>query len=153
MSRAEAVEAYRAAHKKAQKTYREDAEHGRWPYPQVLDDLLEGKSIAGRIELGVMNIPTDRIVGTVSAGRRSVFSRDFMPLPEMNTEFGAKWTALCEAHLSDEGIRDPIRCYEYYGDFYVQDAAAKLSDPTLKARAQQLAGVNRDLFTKFYNLV
>ncbi|MBR6353124.1 MAG: hypothetical protein IKS25_03285 [Oscillospiraceae bacterium] len=34
-----------------------------------------------------------------------------------------------------------------------EDAAAKLSDPTLKARAQQLAGVNRDLFTKFYNLV
>ena len=34
-----------------------------------------------------------------------------------------------------------------------EDAAAKLSDPTLKARAQQLAGVNRDLFTKFYNRV
>ena len=127
LSRAEAVEAYRAAHKKAQKTYREDAEHGRWPYPQVLDDLLEGKSVAGRIELGVMNIPTDRIVGTVSAGRRSVFSRDFMPLPEMNTEFGAKWTALCEAHLSDEGIRDPIRCYEYFGDFYVQEGNKRLS--------------------------
>ena len=110
MSRAEAVEAFRAAHKKAQKTYREDAEHGRWPYPQVLDDLLEGKSVAGRIELGVMNIPADRIVGTVSAGRRSVFSRDFMPLAEMNTEFGSKWISLCEAHLSDEGIRDPIRC-------------------------------------------
>ncbi len=127
MSRAEAVEAYRAAHKKAQKTYREDAEHGRWPYPQVLDDLLEGKGVAGRIELGVMNVPTGRIVGTANAGRRSVFSRDFMPLPEMNTEFGAKWTALCEAHLSDEGIRDPIRCYEYYGDFYVQEGNKRLS--------------------------
>ena len=127
MSRTEAVEAYRTAHKKALKTYREDAEHGRWPYPQVLDDLLDGKTIAGRIELGVMNIPAARIVGTVSAGRRSVFSRDFMPLPEMNTEFGAKWTALCEAHLSDEGIRDPIRCYEYYGDFYVQEGNKRLS--------------------------
>ncbi len=127
MSRAEAVEAFRAAHKKAQKTYREDAEHGRWPYPQVLDDLLEGKSVAGRIELGVMNIPADRIVGTVSAGRRSVFSRDFMPLAEMNTEFGSKWISLCEAHLSDEGIRDPIRCYEYFGDFYVQEGNKRLS--------------------------
>ncbi|MBQ2202326.1 MAG: BMP family ABC transporter substrate-binding protein [Clostridia bacterium] len=127
MSRAEAVEAYRAAHKKAQKAYREDVDRGRWPYPQVLDDLLEGKSIAGRIELGVMQIPTDRVVGTVSAGRRAVFSRDFMPLPEMNTEFGAKWTALCEAHLDDEGIRDPIRCYEYFGDFYVQEGNKRLS--------------------------
>ena len=127
MSRTEAVEAYRTAHKKAQKTYREDAEHGHWPYPQVLDDILDGKNVAGRIELGVMNIPSDRIVGTVSAGRRSVFSRDFMPLPEPNTEFGAKWIALCEAHLSDEGIRDPIRCYEYYGDFYVQEGNKRLS--------------------------
>ncbi len=34
-----------------------------------------------------------------------------------------------------------------------QDAAAKLSDPALKARAQQLVNDNRSLFTKFYNLV
>ena len=127
MSRAEAVEAFRAAHKKAVKTYHEDMEHGRWPYPQVLDDILEGKNVAGRIELGVMNIPTDRVVGTVSAGRRSVFSRDFMPLAESNTEFGSKWISLCEAHLSDEGIRDPIRCYEYFGDFYVQEGNKRLS--------------------------
>ena len=127
MSRTEAVEAYRAAHKKALKTYREDAEHGRWPYPQVLDDLLDGGHVAGRIELGTMNIPSDRIVGTVSAGRRSVFSRDFMPLPEINSEFGSKWVSLCEAHLSDEGIRDPIRCYEYFGNFYIQEGNKRLS--------------------------
>lgn len=127
MSRTEAVEAYRAAHKKALKTYREDAEQGRWPYPQVLDDVLDGKNVAGRVELGVMSIPTARIIGVVSAGRRTVFSRDFMPLPELNTEFGAKWTALCESHLDDEGIRDPIRCYEYCGDFYVQEGNKRLS--------------------------
>ena len=127
MSRTEAVEAYRAAHKKALKTYREDVEHGRWPYPKVLDDILDGRQVAGRIELGVLNIPTDRILGTVSEGRRSVFSCDFMPLPEPNTEFGTKWISLCEAHLSDEGIRDPIRCYEYYGNFYVQEGNKRLS--------------------------
>ena len=127
MSRTEAVEAYRTAHKKALKTYREDVEHGRWPYPKVLDDILDGRQVAGRIELGVLNIPTDRILGTVSEGRRSVFSCDFMPLPEPNTEFGTKWISLCEAHLSDEGIRDPIRCYEYYGNFYVQEGNKRLS--------------------------
>lgn len=127
LSKTEAVEAYRAAHKKALKTYKEDVDRGRWPYPQVLDDLLDGKNVAGRVELGVMNLPTERIVGTVSAGRRSAFSRDFMPLLEQNTEFGTKWIALCDAHLSDEGIRDPIRCYEYYGDFYVQEGNKRLS--------------------------
>ena len=127
MSRTEAIEAYRAAHKKALKSYREDAEHGRWPYPQVLDDILDGRTVAGRIELGVINVPVERIIGTVSAGRTSVFSRDFMPLAEQNTEFGAKWITLCDAHLSDEGIRDPIRCYEYFGDFYVQEGNKRLS--------------------------
>jgi basic membrane lipoprotein Med (substrate-binding protein (PBP1-ABC) superfamily) len=127
VSRTEAVEAYRTAHKKALKTYREDAEHGRWPYVQVLDDLLDGAHLAGRIELGVLQVPVDRIVGTVSDGRRSVFSRDFMPLPDPDSEFGTKWIALCEAHLDAEGIRDPIRCYEYYGDFYVQEGNKRLS--------------------------
>ena len=113
MSRTEAVEAYRSAHKKALKTYREDTERGRWPYPKVLDDILDNHRIAGRIELGVLNVPIERVVGTVSDGRRTVFTRDFMPLPEPNTEFGTKWISLCEAHLDAEGIRDPIRCYEY----------------------------------------
>ncbi len=127
MSRTEAVEAYRSAHKKALKTYREDTERGRWPYPKVLDDILDNHRIAGRIELGVLNVPIERVVGTVSDGRRTVFTRDFMPLPEPNTEFGTKWISLCEAHLDAEGIRDPIRCYEYYGNFYVQEGNKRLS--------------------------
>ena len=150
MSRTEAVEAYRAAHKRAVKTYREDAEHGRWPYVQVLDDVLDGAHVAGRIELGVLQVPVDRIVGTVSDGRRSVFSRDFMPLPDPNSEFGTKWIALCEAHLSAEGIRDPIRCYEYYGDFYVQEGNKRLSvlryfdAPTIPASVQRIVPVFAD---------
>lgn len=148
--RAEAVEAYRAAHKRALKTYREDTGRGRWPYPQVLDDLLEGRQVAGRIELGTINVPAERIVGTANEGRRAVFSRDFMPLPEMNTEFGAKWTTLCQAHLSDEGIRDPIRCYEYRGDFYVQEGNKRLSvlrffdAPTISASVMRIVPVFSD---------
>ena len=150
LSRTEAVETYRTAHKRAQKTYREDAEHGRWPYPQVLDDLLDGKHVAGRIELGVMNIPIERVVGTVSDGRRTVFSREFMPLPEPNTEFGTKWIALCEAHLDDEGIRDPIRCYEYFGNFYVQEGNKRLSvlryfgAPTISASVMRIVPAYSD---------
>ena len=34
-----------------------------------------------------------------------------------------------------------------------EDAAVKLTDPALKAQAQQLAGKNRERFTQFYNLV
>ncbi len=126
MSRTEAVEAYRAAHRRGLKTYRDDVDHGRYPYPKVLDEILDGKSIAGRIELGVCTVPIDRVEGIANAGRRTAFSTDFMPLLEPDTEFGVKWIALCEAHLG-EGIRDPIRCYEYYGKFYVQEGNKRLS--------------------------
>ena len=34
---------------------------------------------------------------------------------------------LCEAHLSDTGITDPIVCYEYLGNFYVQEGNKRVS--------------------------
>ena len=50
-----------------------------------------------------------------------------MPLLSADSEFAAKWTELCAAHLSDEGIRDPVRCYEYMGRFYVQEGNKRVS--------------------------
>ncbi|MBQ8390295.1 MAG: BMP family ABC transporter substrate-binding protein, partial [Oscillibacter sp.] len=41
--------------------------------------------------------------------------------------FAMKWIDLCAAHLGDEGIRDPIRCYEYLGRFYVQEGNKRVS--------------------------
>ena len=121
MSRAEAAEAFRAAHKKALKTYRDDADHGRWPYPQVLDQMLENTPTAGTVNLGLVDIPTNRIVGTYAEGRKSAFAGNFMPLLDPSSEFADKWINLCEAHLGEIGIRDPITCYEYLGKFYVQE--------------------------------
>ena len=34
-----------------------------------------------------------------------------------------------------------------------QEAANTLNDPALRSQAQQLVNGNRDLFTKFYNLI
>ena len=50
-----------------------------------------------------------------------------MPLLKEDTEFAAKWISLCEAHLGDEGIRDPIRCIEYMGRFYVSEGNKRVS--------------------------
>ena len=150
MSRAEAVDAFRAANKKAQKTYRDDMDRGRYPYPLVLEDLLHDRVIAGRIELGVLNIPVGDIVGTANAGRRNAFTRDFLPLLEADTEFGAKWISLCEAHLGEEGIHDPIRLYEFYGRFYVQEGNKRLSvlrwfgAPTVTASVQRIVPAYAD---------
>ncbi len=127
MSRQEAAAQYSAALKQGRKTYREYVIRGRYPYPQVLDEIISETMVAGQMDLGVLEIPTDQITGTKTAGRRSAFAADFMPLLDADTEFGGKWMDLCQAHLGDEGIRDPIRCYEYLGRFYVQEGNKRVS--------------------------
>ncbi len=98
---------------------------GKNPAPAVLDELLPDKTLSAR-ELGIMEIPADRIVGTVSAGRTGAFSADFRPLLNVDSEFACKWITLCAAHLG-EGIREPILCYEYLGNFYVQEGNKRVS--------------------------
>ena len=123
----EAAEWYSKALKLGQKDHRECVHKGRYPYPQVLDEILDDSMIAGRVDLGVIEIPTEKIVGTKTSGRKNAFSANFMPLLPEDTEFALKWIDLCVAHLSDEGIRDPIRCYEYLGRFYVQEGNKRVS--------------------------
>ncbi len=127
MSRQEVMAQYAAALKQGRRAYKEALVQGRYPYPQVLDEIISESMVAGQTELGVVEIPSDQIVGTKTAGRRSAFSADFMPLLDADTEFAGKWMALCEAHLGDEGIREPIRCYEYLGHFYVQEGNKRVS--------------------------
>ena len=127
MARQEAREQYAKALKLGQKAYKESMVRGEYPYPQVLDEILDEAFVAGQVEMGVIEIPTEQIVGTKTAGRRSAFAANFMPLLDMDSEFAFKWMDLCAAHLGDEGIRDPIRCYEYLGRFYVQEGNKRAS--------------------------
>ncbi len=127
MYRAEAIEQYNKALKLGQKEYKAQVVRGGYPYLQVLDEILDDSLTAGRVEVGLVDIPTDQIVGTKTGSRRTAFASNFMPLLPYETEFGAKWVMLCAAHLSDEGIRDPIRCYEYLGRFYVQEGNKRVS--------------------------
>ena len=107
MSQQEAMEQYQKALKVGQKCYRSAILHGKYPYPQVLDEILDESMNAGRFELGLVEIPTEQIVGTKTVGRKSTFAANFMPLMPPDTEFAGKWIQLCKAHLSIEGIRDP----------------------------------------------
>ena len=117
MNRQEAVNEYRQARRRGMSQYREDIREGKYPYPAVLEELLEESSVAGRVELGLVEIPMSGITGITTSGRQRAFSTGFMPLLEPDTEFADKWVTLCEAHLGSEGIRDPVRCFEYLGHF------------------------------------
>ncbi|MBD5160631.1 MAG: BMP family ABC transporter substrate-binding protein [Oscillibacter sp.] len=126
-NRQEAIEQYNKSLKLGQKNYKERVIRGQYPYPQVLDEILDETMVAGRVDMGIIEIPTEQIIGTKTAGRRSAFASNFMPLLDVDSEFGYKWLDLCAAHLGDEGIRDPIRCYEYLGRFYVQEGNKRVS--------------------------
>lgn len=127
MNRTEAIDEYRKALKAGQREYKELLAAGKEPYPEVLDELLPSCGTAATQYVGLTEIPTERIVGTKSAGRISAFTAGFEPLLEETTEFGSKWVSLCMANLSDEGIRDPIVCFEYLGKFYVQEGNKRVS--------------------------
>ena len=121
------AEYYYKAQKAAKKYVRTALSRGLFPYPLVLDELLEqGGSSSARV-LGLITIPMSLIAGTKTGGRANALSGDFMPLLDIDSEFGAKWLSLCDAQLGDEGIRDPIKCYEYMGRFYVEEGNKRVS--------------------------
>ena len=122
-----ATEDYTLALRQGQKEYKELLSAGREPYPPVLDELLPDHTACSSQDIGLLEIPANRIVGTKSAGRTSAFSASFLPLLGLDSEFAKKWISLCADHLSDTGIRDPIMCYEYLGNFYVQEGNKRVS--------------------------
>lgn len=126
MSRMEAVEEYAKALKLGLKEVRECQQKNLPANPKVLDQAVGDLTADRSTCIGLVEIPAERIVGTKTAGRISAFSPNFLPLLGKDTEFAAKWVELCAAHLT-EGIRDPIVCYEYYGNFYVQEGNKRVS--------------------------
>lgn len=126
-SRIESVEHYQQALKAGRKMQKQRVHQGLYPYLQVLDEILPEYTTAGREELGTIEIPVEKIVGTKTRGRSDAFAANFMPLIPADSEFGLKWRSLCEYHLGDSGIRDPISCYEFLGNFYVQEGNKRVS--------------------------
>ena len=117
---------YKEALKLGQKEYRARVLQGVQPGLPTLDDVVPPERAAGGTELGIVQIPTELIVGTRSQGRVSTFAANFMPLADPRSEFAVKWQRLCTAHLR-EGIRDPILAYEYRNRFYVQEGNKRVS--------------------------
>ena len=88
--------------------------------------ILVNVNIVSQEPLGLVEIPAESIVGTKTSGRHTAFAPNFMPLLEADTEFAAKWSNLCEAHL-EEGIQNPILAYEFMNRFYVQEGNKRVS--------------------------
>ena len=99
---------------------------GRFPYLPVLDEILTQQNILTEQNLGLVQIPLDHVVGTSTKGRTYAFAANFMPVLDEDSEFAYKWEALAEAQVS-EGIRDPIKVYEFLNRFYVVEGNKRVS--------------------------
>ncbi len=144
MYRQEAAEEYQHALKAGLKEQKALLAAGKNPYPAVLDTILGDYSDYTPKTVGILEIPADRIVGVKSSGRVAAFTAGFRPLLDLETEFASKWISLCCAHLS-EGIQEPIECFEYLGNFYVQEGNKRVSVLRHFGAPRILASVRRIL--------
>lgn len=117
---------YHKALRLGTKMYHTQISKGHSPYLPVLEQQLQEVDITARESLGVIDIPLDRVVGTAYYGREQCFTQDFLPIMEEESEFALKWAALCQAHI-DEGIRDPIKAFEYMNRYYVIEGHKRVS--------------------------
>ncbi|MDO4337092.1 MAG: BMP family ABC transporter substrate-binding protein [Eubacteriales bacterium] len=119
-------EDYNKAYKAGKKDYQSRVMRGLVPTLKVLDDILPPRGNYSEVPLGLVQIPMDQIVGTKTGGRSNAFAGNFMPILREDTEFARKWAALCNSHIT-EGIRDPIKAYEYMNEFYVEEGNKRVS--------------------------
>lgn len=120
------LEEYNKAYKLGKKDYQARMMRGEKPTLKVLDEILPERGTYSEIPLGLVQIPIDQIVGTKTEGRSSAFAGNFMPILRESTEFAHKWSSLGESHVN-EGIREPVKAYEYMNQFYIEEGNKRVS--------------------------
>ena len=136
-------EAYRQARKRGEQGRRHAISQSEHPYLTDLDSLVAQLPLGQRESVGLRDIPLEMVVGTVTKGRQSAFSCNFMPLLPFSTEFARKWSNLYDIQVT-EGYRDPIIVTEFMHRFYVQEGNKRVSvlkfldAPTVSAKVTRL---------------
>lgn len=120
------VQDYNAALKLGKRRYQSCMNKGKYPYLPVLENIISDSDIEREESLGVDQIPLRLVVGTCNAARTNAFADNFMPIMDWGTEFSAKWASLSDSQVN-EGIRDPIKVYEYMNKFYVLEGNKRVS--------------------------
>ena len=125
MNRADGIDCYQKALRQGQRDYREKMNAGQSPFCPYWTIFCKrpcgepDPARPGRDPAGAARWYQD-------LGPHSGVCVQLMPLLGLKTEFATKWINLCVSHV-DEGIRDPITCYEYMGRFYVQEGNKRVS--------------------------
>ena len=117
---------YENAKREGDRAYRRAIREGNYPYLPALNAMVPDIDRYAEKKLGVKEIPLEMIAGTRTVGRQNAFACNFMPLIDWGTEFSTKWAALCDS-ASEDGIREPIKVYEFMNKFYVEEGNKRVS--------------------------
>lgn len=120
------VNEYLKAQKLGEKSYAAAVAKKENPYLPALEDIITAADVEYEVSLGLQHILLKNVVGTATSGRTTAFAGNFMPVLDYKTEFGMKWSTLCDSHI-EEGIHDPIKAYEYMNKYYVIEGNKRVS--------------------------
>lgn len=124
----ESCEHYRRSYALAKRILLENKKL-RFPLtPVSLNMILDDSMISRKQELGILEIPTNLIVGVAEdSERRQLYTKDFLPVSPPDSDYADQWCRLYQVLLSDADFDKPISCYEYLGKFYVCDGMKRVS--------------------------
>ena len=117
---------YSKARREGLRVYQAAIQANADPYLPVLEERVPTLSSLSRLSLGIMSIPLDRVIGSVSRGRSYAFAEGFLPILEGGSEFASKWEHLCES-VEQSGVNQPVTVLEYLGYYYVIEGNKRVS--------------------------
>lgn len=117
---------YMQARKLGMKAYQGGGADSEPQYLCALDEMVEKVNALPHVSLGLIQIPVERIRGTLTKARMNAFAENFMPILEPKTEFALKWVWLYDDIVQD-GVLHPIKVVEYRNYYYVIEGNKRVS--------------------------
>jgi len=117
---------YSKARREGLRVYQAAIQANADPYLPVLEEKVPNLASLSRLSLGIMAVPLERVIGSVSRGRSYAFAEGFLPILEAGSEFASKWERLCES-VEQSGVNQPITALEYLGNYYVIEGNKRTS--------------------------
>ena len=144
----EIKEQYQKAYAFATRDQQRDKKIGLSTGPVVLEEILDESMISDKLDMGILDVPTNMIVGSAHRTEsNALYTKDLLPLSIPSSPYAEQWRKLY-AVLENEGtFQEELKCVEYLGKFYVIDgmmraSVAKFSDvPTVKSRVVRVMPV------------
>ena len=124
----EVHEAYQQANALAMRCQTKAIKNKLPTYPLALNTLTDDDKISYRLDLGVMDIPTNLIVGVTEATEKStLYTKELLPVSAPQSEYADTWREIYHQYFREKRALGQIQCYEYLGKFYIADGLKRVS--------------------------